>query len=147
MFLKNYINEINPNLINAEDIAENILKACNDNDLDWITIVALIQIESTFNPNAKSYKGARGLGQIKYRFWKKYIPSKKQNDPKILYDPYVNTTVIGHILKELYSKFDCEQSVFNYYSGGASRYYLKLNENRYVIQKKYNQFIKEEKKI
>jgi len=61
-----YIRGINPRLsvLESEDIARNLLVFSYKHGVDPRLVVALIIVESRFNPAATSYKGAQGLGQL-----------------------------------------------------------------------------------
>lgn len=43
---------------------EIIARACQENQVDWKLVAALIRVESNFNPRAVSPKGAQGLMQL-----------------------------------------------------------------------------------
>ncbi|MFN3535012.1 MAG: lytic transglycosylase domain-containing protein [Desulfatiglandales bacterium] len=78
-----------------------ILEASSKYNLDYRLLEAIIQVESNFDPNVTSPKGAIGLMQIR--------PASVGN-PKAeeLLDPYLNIMTGSRILRELLDSFDGE---------------------------------------
>ena len=66
--------------------------------LDPLLIVAIIGIESGFNPLAESSMGAQGLMQVIPRFHKDKLPEGAGDRP--LLDPVTNVQVGVHVLQE-----------------------------------------------
>lgn len=66
--------------------------------LDPLLIVAIIGIESGFNPFAESSMGAQGLMQVIPRFHKDKVPAGAGKYP--LFDPVTNVQVGAHVLQE-----------------------------------------------
>ena len=66
--------------------------------VDPLLIVAVIGIESGFNPLAESSMGAQGLMQIIPRFHKDKVPEGSGDNP--LLDPVTNVQVGVHVLQE-----------------------------------------------
>ncbi|MFZ4536046.1 lytic transglycosylase domain-containing protein [Propionivibrio sp.] len=66
--------------------------------IDPLLIVAIIGIESRFNPFAESPMGAQGLMQIIPRFHKDKVP--RGSGAKPLLDPVINIRVGVHVLDE-----------------------------------------------
>lgn len=66
--------------------------------IDPLLIVAIIGIESRFNPFAESAMGAQGLMQVIPRFHKDKVPEGKGDRP--LLDPVINIRVGVHVLEE-----------------------------------------------
>ncbi|WP_295802273.1 transporter substrate-binding domain-containing protein, partial [uncultured Microbulbifer sp.] len=76
-----------------------VKKYANTYDLDWRLIVAQMYQESTFNPKAKSWVGARGLMQV--------MPDTgKQVGEKNLYDPETSVRAGIKYLEWLHRKFE-----------------------------------------
>lgn len=67
--------------------------------IDPLLIVAVIGIESRFNPFAESSMGAQGLMQVIPRFHKDKIPEGATGDRPLL-DPAINIRVGVHVLQE-----------------------------------------------
>ena len=66
--------------------------------IDPLLIVAIIGVESGFNPFAESSFGAQGLMQIIPRFHKDKLPAGAGENP--LLDPLINIKVGVHVLEE-----------------------------------------------
>ena len=66
--------------------------------IDPLLIVAIIAIESRFNPFAESAMGAQGLMQVIPRFHKDKLPKDKGS--RLLLDPGINIRVGVHVLED-----------------------------------------------
>src|SRR5690606_23780012 len=86
----------------SQEVAFNLVavahKAGRELQLDPLLIIAVISIESSFNPIAESVAGAKGLMQI----IPKYHGDKLSEfgGPEAIYDPVINIHVGAQILKE-----------------------------------------------
>ena len=69
-----------------------------DRGLDPLLIVAVIGIESGFNPNAESSFGAQGLMQVIPRWHQDKVPDGAGEQPFL--DPVTNVRIGGHVLQE-----------------------------------------------
>ena len=69
-----------------------------ERSLDPLIIVAIIGIESGFNPFAQSPKGAQGLMQVIPRFHRDKVPEGAGKLP--LFDPVTNVQIGAHVLQE-----------------------------------------------
>lgn len=69
-----------------------------ERSLDPLIIVAIIGIESGFNPFAQSSKGAQGLMQVIPRFHQNKVPDGAGKLP--LFDPVTNVQIGAHVLQE-----------------------------------------------
>lgn len=67
-------------------------------NLDPLLIVAVIAIESKFNPYAESVAGAQGLMQVIPRWHRNKIP--QSGDRLTLFDPEINVQVGAQVLRE-----------------------------------------------
>lgn len=83
--------------------------------LDPMLLVAVIAIESSFNPFAESSLGAQGLMQVIPRFHMDKIGTDAGEDA--LFDPQLNIRVGAEVLKEGVSRFGSLQSALQYYGG------------------------------
>lgn len=86
--------------------------------LDPLLLVAMIAIESSFNPFAESSVGAQGLMQVIPRFHKDKIGEDAGEDA--LFDPQLNIRVGALVLKEGLSRFGTLTSALQYYGGALS---------------------------
>jgi hypothetical protein len=96
--LKSYIVKKYPNTSEriANKIATKTVMKCKEHNISHSLIVGLMDVESNFNPEAKSNKGARGLLQIMHGVWKDEMNIKSKKD---LYDVEHNLDVGIRILK------------------------------------------------
>lgn len=85
--------------------------------IDPLLIVAVIGIESGFNPFAESAMGAQGLMQVIPRFHRDKVPSGAGDKP--LLDPLINITVGVHVLQEAIRRSGGLVSGLQYYAGSA----------------------------
>ena len=93
--------------------------------LDPLLIVAVMAIESSFNPMAESTVGAQGLMQVIPRFHMEKIGPDAT--PESLFDPETNVRVGALVIKEGIRRYGSIQRGLQYY-GGA----LKDPEARYA---------------
>ncbi len=89
-----------------------ILEASSKYNLDYRLLEAIIQVESNFDPNVTSPKGAIGLMQIRPA----PVGSPKAEE---LLDPYLNIMTGSRILRELLDSFngDLELALAAYNAG------------------------------
>ncbi|HMK76889.1 MAG TPA: lytic transglycosylase domain-containing protein [Thermodesulfobacteriota bacterium] len=88
------------------DIVEAIVKRSKELGLPLALIMAVIEQESEFYPNARSDKGAQGLMQIMPLKWDEYVAKLKlEVDRRAITDPFMNITVGCQILKDLYDGY------------------------------------------
>jgi soluble lytic murein transglycosylase-like protein len=98
-------------LARAEQSAEEL-------GLDPLLIVAVMAIESSFNPLAESTVGAQGLMQVIPRFHQDKIGPDAT--PESLFDPVTNVRVGALVIQEGLRRYGSLQSALQYY-GGALR--------------------------
>lgn len=88
------------------DIAEAIVRRSKELGLPLALIMAVIDQESEFYPNARSDKGAQGLMQIMPFKWDEYVAKLNLGvDRRAITDPFMNITVGCHILKDFYDGY------------------------------------------
>ncbi len=88
------------------DIVEAIVGKSNELELPLSLILAVIDQESEFYPNARSDKGAQGLMQIMPLTWDRYVTKLNLRvDRRAITDPFMNITVGCQILKDLYDRW------------------------------------------
>ena len=87
------------------DIVDAIVSKSEELELPLALIMAVIDQESEFYPNARSYKGAQGLMQIMPLKWDEYVVKLNlEVDRRAMTDPFMNIMVGCQILKDLYNQ-------------------------------------------
>ena len=87
-------------------------------DLDPVLLVAVMSIESNFNPNVQSNMGAQGLMQVLTRVHtEKFAP---YGGPAAAFKPEANIRVGAYILKSYIAMSGSLQGGLRYYVGGAA---------------------------
>ncbi|MGL1834228.1 lytic transglycosylase domain-containing protein [Rhodocyclaceae bacterium SMB388] len=102
---------LEPVLVVAEESAK-------DAGLDPLLIVAMMAIESSFNPMAQSNAGAQGLMQVIPRWHMDKIGEDAPKD--ILFDPLVNIQVGTKVLVEGLKRYGTLQAALQYYGGARN---------------------------
>ena len=85
--------------------------------IDPLLIVAVIGIESGFNPFAESTMGAQGLMQVIPRFHRDKVPDGAGENP--LFDALINITVGVHVLEEAIRRAGGLIPGLQYYAGSS----------------------------
>jgi len=125
------------------DIVEAIVKRSKQLELPLALIMAVIDQESEFYPNARSSKGAQGLMQIMPLKWDEYVVKLNLNvNRRAIADPFMNITIGCQILKDLYDghkdikddKVRMAKALTDY-NGGAKSKDLNLKYSFGVSQK------------
>lgn len=86
--------------------------------LDPLLIVAMMAIESSFNPFAESNVGAQGLMQVIPRWHKDKIGEHAGEDA--LFDPLLNVQVGTQVLVEGLQRYGTLQAALQYYGGARN---------------------------
>ena len=84
-------------------------------ELDPLLLVAMIAVESSFNPKAKSHAGALGLMQVIPRWHMDKIGH--DNDHTVLFDPRFNVQVGTLVLLEGLQRYGSLEAALQYYNG------------------------------
>jgi len=130
----------------APDVTEQFVGAAYDAGqqvgLDPLLILAVMAVESRFNPIAESVMGAKGLMQV--------IPKHHQDKllehggEGALLDPLINIPVGARILKEYIRRTGSLEAGLQFYNGAladpTSRYAQKVFAEKERIQKAVSQF-------
>ena len=88
------------------DIGEAIVKQSRELELPLALIMAVIDQESEFYPNARSNKGAQGLMQVMPSTWDEYVLKLNlEVDRRAMTDPLMNIRVGCWILKDFYDQY------------------------------------------
>ena len=132
------------------DIAEAIVRKSKELELPLSLIMAVIDQESEFYPNARSSKGAQGLMQIMPYKWDDYVVKLNLAvDRRAMTDPYMNIMVGCHILSDLYNqnrhikdnKRRMAKALTDYNNGVAAvdpnlKYAIQVSEKQHDYEKK-----------
>lgn len=86
-----------------------------DTSVDPLLILAVICVESRFNPVAESTFGAKGLMQIIPKFHKEKLV--RHGGDEALLDPEVNILVGAQVLREYMKRFGGTESALQAYAG------------------------------
>ena len=102
---------LEPVLLAAEEAGRHV-------GIDPLLIVAVMAVESSFNPFAESHAGAQGLMQVIPRFHMDKIGDDGGEDA--LFDPELNVRVGTLVLQEGLRRYGSMQSALQYYGGALS---------------------------
>ncbi|MCK9387423.1 MAG: lytic transglycosylase domain-containing protein [Sulfuritalea sp.] len=83
--------------------------------LDPLLLIAVISVESRFNPFSQSPMGAQGLMQIIPRYHQDKVPDAAAEQPFL--DPVTNVTIGAHILQESIQRQGGLVEGLQYYAG------------------------------
>lgn len=101
-------------------------------DVDPYLIIAVMAIESSFNPIAESSMGAQGLMQVIPRYHQDKLDRVGADS---LLDPQMNIAVGAHILKEYIERAGSIEAGLDQYGGVVSNYELQYSA-RVLAQKR-----------
>ena len=90
-------------------------QSAREAELDPLLIVAMIAVESSFNPKAKSHAGALGLMQVIPRWHMDKIGH--DNDHTVLFDPRFNVQIGTLVLLEGLQRYGSLEEALQYYNG------------------------------
>ncbi len=135
------------------DIVEAIVGKSNELELPLSLILAVIDQESEFYPNARSDKGAQGLMQIMPLTWDRYVAKLNLRvDRRAITDPFLNITVGCQVLKDLYDQcihikdhqIRMAKALTDYNNGEAAlnpnlEYAVQVNKKQTYYEKKLEQ--------
>lgn len=116
----------------AKKLAQLIVEECENYEIDPSLILAVIQVESNFSPQAVSHKGAIGLMQVmpstgEYLAEKLGITISGRRE---LHDPFLNVRLGIYYLALLEDRFDSIEEALSAYYYGPS----KFESNRYLAR-------------
>jgi energy-converting hydrogenase Eha subunit A len=101
------------------DATEQLVVAAHDvgakTGVDPLLILAVMAIESRFNPIAESVVGAKGLMQVVPKFHQDKLEAHGGEDSVL--DPLTNITVGSRILKEYIRRTGSVEAALQYYAG------------------------------
>lgn len=109
-----------------------IIRYSNDNNLDPTLVASLINVESSFNTNAKSSSGAIGLMQIMPQTGNFVAEMFKESfNEQNLYDVKTNIKYGCRYLKYLKDKFNNNKTMLYAYNAGEGSVNLWLKNKDY----------------
>lgn len=89
-------------------------------DLDPLLILAVMAIESRFNPFAESVVGAQGLMQVMPRYHQDKLEAEGAGKNALLLEPHMNIQVGAMILRESISRAGSLEAGLQQYAGAPS---------------------------
>lgn len=110
---------------------EVIVEEAKKNNLDPLLVAAVVWVESSYNDNAESAKGARGLMQVmpETGLWAAEQIGMENFSKDELFDPYINITIGTWYLGDLFRQFDGNPYVaLAAYNGGRGHVRMWLQE-------------------
>lgn len=84
---------------------------------DPLLIVAVMAIESSFNPKAQSPRGAQGLMQVIPRYHMDKIDQHDGEADEVLFDPKINVQIGTQVLAEGMQRYGTLRDALQYYGG------------------------------
>lgn len=143
---------VTSNIVNVKKYSKITDNICKNYDLDNRLILAIIKVESNFDKNAKSQKGARGLMQLKIETFDYVKSIEKFNENLYIFNEEDNILVGTAYFKYLLNKFkDIEVSLCAFNAGegkvngwlknreysidGITLDYIPYNETRNYVKK------------
>ncbi len=119
----------------ASIIANKTEELCKEHNMAFNLIAGLMEVESGFNPFAKSKVGARGLLQVMFKTWNKTYKIEKSSD---LHDIHLGLETGIQILKHYLAKNkgDVTQALQNY-NGAKGR---DFSNSVYIAVGKFSAF-------
>jgi soluble lytic murein transglycosylase-like protein len=123
-------------------MAKTIVRESKNNAVDPMLVVALIDVESQFRPEAVSEKGARGLMQIRpeaaAELAQKPNPEahliNSSANPSLLHDPTTNIKIGVSYLGYLQKRFRDLKLALMAYNCGPTKVQKTLDENEVIPQ-------------
>jgi hypothetical protein len=107
---------------NVEKYASLIATVAREQNQDPALLKSVIAVESAFEPNAVSSKGAIGLMQVMPETAERYglAPDRKQSVEQKLRDPGINLRIGAHYLKDLRDAFGSLNLALAAYNAGEN---------------------------
>lgn len=121
-------------LVYTIEYRDAIIAAAKQQGLDPLLVAAVVRVESRFDANARSRKGARGLMQVMpdTGAWVAEQLNWSEFHPDMLYDPERNLAIGTWYLRHLATLFDGNLvAVLAAYNAGQNRVQQWLAESRW----------------
>ncbi|GIW46682.1 MAG: hypothetical protein KatS3mg078_0559 [Deltaproteobacteria bacterium] len=108
----------------AYELARLIREECEISGIDPLLVLALIHVESGFNPQAISSKGAIGLMQVMPKTARSVADEMgiSINGIKSLYNPVINVRLGIYYISQLINRFESVEKALMAYNMGPSRF-------------------------
>jgi len=131
---------------NFNSISRIVYKKCKEYGFNPYTIMALIQVESNFNPYAISTRGAYGLMQIRYSIWKDTF----NIDIRKIFNKEYNIDLGLRILKHYYKKTSGNLiATLQHYNGNiedtTSSFNNRVANSRYLAREDHEKILSQNK--
>lgn len=117
---------VQPLVASAEDVGKRV-------GLDPLLLVAVMAVESSFNPIAESSMGAQGLMQVIPRFHQEKLVD--QGGDASLLDPQTNIVVGARVLKEYLVRTGSMQHALQVYNGATDDSVGSVYANKVLAEK------------
>ena len=129
----------------AQDAAASFVEAAYRAGSEWkvdpLLILAVVAVESRYNPVAESNMGAKGLMQVIPKFHADKLA--EHGGESALLDPHVNIQVGAQILREYLRRFGETETALQMYAGAfdepSSQYALKVLAERARLEQMLKQ--------
>jgi len=121
----------------ADEISKQILIASKKHDVPFVTIVAVVEVESQFNPAAISKAKARGLMQVMPKFWMNELNLKSKY---AFHDIQTGIDSGAYILRKYLNNTNNNMKKTLYkYVGGDHSYVRKVYESmgKFVVYRSF----------
>lgn len=102
--------------------------------IDPLLIVAVMAVESSFNPRAVSNMGAQGLMQVIPRFHMDKMDGKRSRHA--LFDPDLNVRVGTRVLSEGLTRYGSLQNALQYYNGSLGDRSLRYTRKVMALKRR-----------
>ena len=112
-----------------------VMDSCKEFNISPYLVFGVIKTESSFNEEAKSPKGAKGLMQI-IDSTAEFIAKKLNSKEYDIYDAKTNIRFGCFYLRYLLDKFDSEELALCSYNAGEGRIREWLSDKRYSLDGK-----------
>jgi len=126
LITSDWIPTVNKNIskAQAETIVLHVFNEAKRHKIDPLLLLAIIRSESTFNSNARSSEGARGLMQVLPRWHKDKIRGRNINDVGVNIE--VGTMIINDCLKKYNDNVN--RALGCYLGGSSGKYVTKISK-------------------
>jgi soluble lytic murein transglycosylase-like protein len=111
----------------ALEVADVVIDEAKANKVPVHMVLGIIDLESEFNPDARSSEGARGLMQVMPDTWDRYVSAEPLKGLKAKHNPAMNVRVGVRYLGDLIKQYGDWRKVLKEYGG-----FVKKSPDKYV---------------